>query len=77
MAKQTRGQAEAQILEQGNIYFMYRPRIEHEEAAGADEVQRFYMVLKPHGKRRYRLMVIGRKHIPALPRQSGYGISSI
>lgn len=66
MAKDKRAAA-APILEQGNIYFLYRPRVEEHEPAGAEDVQRFFMALKPEGKRLYRLMVLGRKHLPDVP----------
>lgn len=29
-----------------------------------DDVQRFYMVLAPHGRSFFRLLVIGRKRLP-------------
>lgn len=52
------------VLEQGDIYFMYRPKVEHEEAEGFGDVERFYLALKPDGASRYRLIVIGRKRLP-------------
>lgn len=64
------------ILERGNIYFAYRPKVEsreehekHEEkhepeAEGLGDVERFYMILGPHGKKRYRLIVVGQKKLP-------------
>jgi hypothetical protein len=54
----------ADVLERGNIYFVYRPRVEHAIAAGIEDVQRFFIVLSPHGRPRYRLLVIGRKKLP-------------
>ncbi|MQA87112.1 MAG: hypothetical protein GEV03_21420 [Streptosporangiales bacterium] len=35
-----------EVLEAGDIYFLYRPRVEHEEVAGPGDVQRLYVVLK-------------------------------
>ena len=52
------------VLERGNIYFMYRPKIEEGSAEGMADVQRLYMVLSPHDQRRYRLLVIGQKQLP-------------
>lgn len=66
----------ADVLERGNIYFFYRPRVESPEehdrhveagepdAEGLEDIQRFYMVLSPHGKKRYRLFLIGQKKLP-------------
>ncbi len=51
-------------LEQGNVYFFYRPRAGVEDPESLAEVQRFYMVLHPHGKQQYRLTVIGQKKLP-------------
>lgn len=51
-------------LEQGNIYFFYRPKIEQEAPESVADVQKLYMVLSPNDKSRYRLTIIGRKHLP-------------
>lgn len=51
-------------LEDGNVYFFYRPRVEEEAPEGPEDVQRLYMVLSPKGAQRYRLILIGRKHLP-------------
>jgi hypothetical protein len=73
MARKTELESSQEILEQGDIYFLYRPKVrsakEAEEDAGApaaediDDVQSFYMVLKPQGGR-FRLINIGRKRLP-------------
>jgi hypothetical protein len=60
----------AKTLERGNLYFFYRPRVEEEHPEGLGDVQRMYMVLAPHGKKKYRLSVIGRKRLPD-PEQKG------
>lgn len=69
MAKSDGKGSDVEVLESGNIYFCYRPKVEQEEVAGLDEVQRFYLVLKPHGKTRYRLLTIGRKRLPDIAHQ--------
>ncbi len=56
----------ANILERGNIYFAYRPKVEHASAEGLEDIQRFFIILSPFGKQRYRLIVIGRKKLPAI-----------
>jgi hypothetical protein len=52
------------ILNKGNIYFFYRPNIEHAEAHQLEDIQRFFMVLKPEKSDRYILIIIGKKHLP-------------
>jgi hypothetical protein len=54
----------ADILETGHIYFFYRPRVQQEKAAGLEDIQRAYLVLRPRGKRLWRLITIGRKQLP-------------
>jgi hypothetical protein len=56
----------ANVLERGNIYFVYRPKVEHASAKGIEDIQRFFVILSPFGKARYRLIVIGRKRLPAI-----------
>ncbi|QQN64694.1 hypothetical protein JIR23_02400 [Bradyrhizobium diazoefficiens] len=46
-----------EIVEKGDIYFAYRPRIEEDKAEGLADVQRFYMVMKPEGQVRLRVAV--------------------
>lgn len=54
----------AEKLEDGDIFFLYRPRVNETEPSGIDDVQRFYIVLRPHGGGRVRSLVIGRKRMP-------------
>jgi len=56
----------AHFLERGNIYFAYRPKTDSQVAHGPDDVARFYVVLSARGKASYRLIVIGRKKLPAV-----------
>jgi hypothetical protein len=56
----------AEILEDGDIYFFYRPRVEKERVESADEVQRLLVVLHPWQARRIRLIVVGRKQLPEI-----------
>jgi hypothetical protein len=58
-----------ETLEQGDIFFLYRPRLEIAEVHGRADMQRLYMVLAARRPRRiYRLLVIGRKKLPSLTR---------
>src|SRR6185312_3976386 len=55
---------EAQILEQGDIYFFYRPKKGAEEVKGIEDVRRFFMVIAPEESQLYRLFIIGKKSLP-------------
>ena len=52
------------ILQKGNIYFFYRPKVQHETAHTIEEVQRFFIVLNPENSSSYIILVVGRKHLP-------------
>lgn len=52
------------IVERGDIYFFYRPRVEEKGARGLGDIQRFFMVLKPEGRAEFRLAMLGRKRLP-------------
>ena len=54
------------VLERGDIFFVYRPRVQEESAEGLEDVQRSYMVLSPEGKQRHRLILLGQKRLPAI-----------
>src|ERR687889_1546827 len=69
------------VLEYGDIYFFYRPKVGSEGVKGIDDVRRFFMVTAPeetttntnrsdekektHSKY-YRLFVIGKKSLPEI-----------
>ena len=61
---------QAEILEQGDIYFFYRPKKGVEEVKGIEDVRRFFMVTAPEQNNHenksplYRLFVIGKKSLP-------------
>ncbi|WP_142850179.1 hypothetical protein [Telmatospirillum sp. J64-1] len=52
---------DTEILEDGSIYFIYRPKKGAEEVEDLSDVQRFFVVLSPRGKKRLRRLVLGRK----------------
>src|SRR6266567_6747518 len=66
-------QQDVHILEQGNIYFFYRPKVGERSAEGLEDVERFYMVLEPKQKDEhlYRLIVIGQKKMPEIKPHGG------
>src|ERR687892_295861 len=69
------------ILEYGDIYFFYRPKVGSQEIKSIDDVRRFFMVTAPeetttntkgsgekektHSKH-YRLFIIGKKSLPEI-----------
>jgi hypothetical protein len=52
------------ILETGDIFFLFRPRVGQDQPADASDVQRFYIVLHPEAEAKFRLLVVGRKRQP-------------
>ncbi|MEX0886041.1 MAG: hypothetical protein WD009_06335 [Phycisphaeraceae bacterium] len=66
--KDDEGEA-VETLEGGHIYFIYRPRVEQEQVEDADDIQQLYMVLKPKGKGKYRLIVLGRRELPDISKR--------
>src|ERR687890_2489095 len=69
MVKEDKNSVE--IIEQGDIFFFYRPKVDTEEVKDIKDVQRFYMVTSP-GKEEeekkdiYRLFLIGQKQLPEI-----------
>ncbi len=62
----TKHQVESEIVESGDIFFFYRPKVQNQRVGRKRDVQRFFMVLHPEKKRKYRLAVIGRKSLPKI-----------
>jgi len=59
------------MLEEGDIFFFYRPRVDTEQVRSREEVQRLYMVLAPERpKRKSRLFVLGRKKLPEITKET-------
>lgn len=58
------------IIESGNIFFFYRPKIDSEEVKDIEDVQRFYMVMSQDiskdKDKNYRLFMLGRKKMPEI-----------
>jgi hypothetical protein len=59
-------QAATTVLEGGDIFFAYRPKLDKQVAKSIDDVQRLYMILHPRGKQSYRLMILGEKRLPSV-----------
>jgi len=63
------------VLEKGQIYFLYRPKVEKSEVHSMDEVQRFFVLLRPYHHNLKRLLIIGNKHLPHPERhETGYAV---
>jgi hypothetical protein len=68
-------QTQPEVLEYGDIYFFYRPKVGSPEVKSIDDVRRFFMVTAPEetttksDRQLYRLFVIGKKSLPEI-RQS-------
>jgi hypothetical protein len=56
----------AQLLEDGDIYFFCRPRVDDEEVGSLDEVQRLLVAVRPWQRERVRLLVVGRRRLPGI-----------
>lgn len=64
------------VIEEGNVYFFYRPKVEVHHVYGREDVQRMLMILAPYDHRLLRevvdsilqrlsnKIVIGKKHMP-------------
>jgi hypothetical protein len=59
---------QTQILEYGDIYFFYRPKVRSEQVKSIDDVRRFFMITAPEAKDNhvYRLFLIGKKSLPEI-----------
>jgi hypothetical protein len=54
----------ATVLERGEIFFFYRPRVNQESVEGPEDVQRLSIVLLPRRRRVVRRLIVGRKRLP-------------
>ncbi|HKP96694.1 MAG TPA: hypothetical protein VJ385_13125 [Fibrobacteria bacterium] len=54
---------QATVLEEGEIFFYFRPRAGGDDPDG--DGRRLFMILHPLRKSRYRLIALGRRHTPA------------
>jgi hypothetical protein len=59
---------QTEILEYGDIYFFYRPKVRSEQVKSIDDVRRFFMITAPEAKENhvYRLFLIGKKSLPEI-----------
>jgi hypothetical protein len=63
---------ETRTLEQGDIYFVYTPRVhspgQETQVEGLEDIQRTYIILSVRGAQLYRRIVVGRKRLPDVER---------
>lgn len=53
------------VIERGDVFFFYRPKVDKGEARSVDDVQHVHLVLRPDGRKdKVRLLVLGRKWLP-------------
>lgn len=54
---------EEELLEEGDIVFLYRPKTDEHDPEGLDDVQRFEIAMRPRGGKT-RLLAVGKKRLP-------------
>ncbi|MFN2557399.1 MAG: hypothetical protein ABR592_11140 [Nitriliruptorales bacterium] len=54
----------ADVLERGDLYFLYRPAVDVASPDGLFDVADLHAVLKPRDRELYRLLTVGRKRLP-------------
>src|SRR3954452_22635387 len=67
---------ESEVIEHGDIFFFYRPKVATQEVKDIEDVQRFYMATSPeeggrkdynnNNKDIYRLFLVGQKQLPEI-----------
>ncbi|MDQ2803793.1 MAG: hypothetical protein M3Y41_14385 [Pseudomonadota bacterium] len=63
---QKAAKSEVEVVEQGDVDFVFRPKVDQPDPAGLEDVERFFVVLRPRTPRVWRLLVIGRKRLPEI-----------
>jgi len=70
--------AQAELLERGDLYFLYTPRVQpavdlpfdsETPVRGPRDVQRLHVILRPWDRGAYRRLLVGRKRMPETSRQ--------
>jgi hypothetical protein len=66
MAEVKTANDKSKIIEQGDVFFFYRPKVDTEEVGDLKDVQRFYMITAPEDNIKHRLFLIGQKQLPEI-----------
>lgn len=61
---------DAEPLESGDVFFVYRPRVDEHDVDRIDDIQQLFMILRPRAGGPFRRIVLRRKQLPA-PEASG------
>ncbi len=54
------------IIESGDLYFFYRPKVHEEKVRDLGDVERLYMVMAPQESKQFRLLIVGQKYMPEI-----------
>ena len=64
-----------EMVEQGDIFFFFRPKVNEDDPHGIGDVQNFGIVLRPQGGSKVRLLIVGRKRLPDTePHERHWGV---
>jgi hypothetical protein len=66
MSADNHSQSSPKVLERGNLYFVYRPKVEHETVNSREDIQQVHIIMGSHGRQWFRLITLGKKSLPAL-----------
>ncbi|MDB5105967.1 MAG: hypothetical protein JWP91_3656 [Fibrobacteres bacterium] len=69
--RQQRGSAE--VLEQGDIFFFYRPKADEDVPGSGEDLERFFLILHPHHEPLFRLLTLGKKRLPPVGKKGVMG----
>lgn len=64
METQSKWKIDVSVLEEGDIYFFYKPKRGVEQPRSIEDIARFYFVLQESGSRPPRYVVMGNKKMP-------------
>jgi hypothetical protein len=58
----------SEVLEKGEIFFLYRPKVDTGEAGGKKDVARLHIILDPKGGKgkKMRRLIVGEKQLPKI-----------
>lgn len=63
------------VLEEGRIFFIYRPKVNTDDPQSIDDLQRFFIILSPTSRKdaKHRLLAIGKKRLPSGKNERFFG----
>jgi hypothetical protein len=56
----------SKVIETGDIYFLYRHKVDVEQAHSLDDIQRFHQNMLPDKAKKGRLFLLGKKRMPEI-----------